>query len=146
MSRIATFVLAASLALTLPAAAQDNVRLVLKGHDPVAYFTEGKPMKGDARFAYDWDEGRYYFANAKHRAIFVGDPEKYAPQFGGYCTGSMSRGVRNEGDPDGWTIQDGKLYVFGAAKFKATAESDPNYIPSRLDNAKRHWKQARSGS
>ena len=146
MFRIATFVLAASLALTLPAAAQDNVRLVLKGHDPVAYFTEGKPMKGDARFAYDWDEGRYYFANAKHRAIFVGDPEKYAPQFGGYCTGSMSRGVRNEGDPDGWTIQDGKLYVFGAAKFKAAAESDANYIPSRLDNAKRHWKQARSGS
>jgi len=112
-----------------PAAAQ-NVRVVLKGHDPVAYFTEGKPMKGDAKFSYDLDDERYYFANAKHRALFAAEPEKYAPQFSGYCTGSMARGVRNEGNPDSWVMVDGRLYVFGASdpqvalKHKENAEKD----------------------
>ena len=122
------------------AAAADAARVVLKGYDPVAYFTEGKPVKGDPRYAYDWDEGRYHFASAKHRDMFVGNPEKYAPQFGGYCTGSMSRGVRNEADPEGWTIQDGRLYMFGAAKWKATAEADPQFIPTRLDAARKNYR------
>ena len=133
-------------AVALPVSASENVRLVLKGYDPVAYFTESKPVKGDAKYSYDWDEGRYHFASARHRDMFAGNPDKYAPQFGGYCTGSMSRGVRNEGDPEGWTIKDGRLYVFGAAKAKAVAESDPQYLPSRLDNAKKHWQERRSGS
>jgi YHS domain-containing protein len=125
------------------AAETAGARLVLKGHDPVAYFTEHKPVKGSAKFAYEWDEGRYHFANAKHRDMFAGDPERYAPQFGGYCTGSMSRGVRNEGDPEGWVIKDGKLYVFGAAKFKAIAEADPEFIPSRLEKARKHYRAAK---
>jgi hypothetical protein len=134
-----------AFALTGLATAQDKARLVLKGYDPVAYFTDGKPVKGDPRYAYEWDEGRYHFASAKHRDMFAGDPERYAPQFGGYCTGSMARGVRNEGDPEGWTIKDGKLYVFGAAKWKAVAESEASFIPSRLDNAQKNWQQHRKG-
>lgn len=147
MNRFRAILAATALAaVTLPASAGENVRLVLKGYDPVAYFTASKPVKGDAKYSYDWDEGRYHFASARHRDMFAGNPEKYAPQFGGYCTGSMSRGVRNEGDPEGWTIKDGRLYVFGAAKFKAIAESDPEYLPSRLDNAKKNWQEKRRGS
>jgi len=146
MNRFRAILATAAVVIALPATAADNARLVLKGYDPVAYFTENKPMKGDPKYAYDWDEGRYHFASARHRDMFAGDPEKYAPQFGGYCTGSMSRGVRNEGDPEGWTIKDGRLYVFGAAKFKAIAESDPQYLPARLDNAKKHWQDKRRGS
>jgi len=147
MKRFRAILAAAALvAVALPTAAGDNIRLVLKGYDPVAYFTENKPTRGDPKYAYDWDDGRYHFASAKHRDMFAGDPEKYAPQFGGYCTGSMSRGVRNEGDPEGWTIKDGRLYVFGAAKWKAVAESDPQYIPSRLENAKKNWQEKRRGS
>jgi hypothetical protein len=123
--------------------AQNAIRLVLKGYDPVAYFTEGKPVQGDPRFAYEWDEGRYHFATAKHRDMFAADPERYAPQFGGYCTGSMARNVRNEGDPEGWVIQDGKLYVFGIPKFKAIAEADPQFIPSRVDTARKNWRESR---
>jgi len=116
-------------------------RLVLKGYDPVAYFTDGKPTKGDAKYTYDWDEGRYQFASQKHRDMFAANPEKYAPQFGGYCTGSMARNVRNEGDPEGWVIRDGKLYVFGASKWKEVAEKDPNYLPDRVPNATKNWKE-----
>ena len=146
MNLRAILVAAAFAAVALPAVAADNIRLVLKGYDPVAYFTESKPVKGDAKYAYEWDEGRYHFASAKHRDMFAGDPEKYAPQFGGYCTGSMSRGVRNEGDPEGWTIKEGRLYVFGAAKWKALAESDPDYLPSRLDKANKNWQEKKRGS
>jgi YHS domain-containing protein len=147
LASIRTFAaFALALGFTGATLAQDKVRVVLKGYDPVAYFTDGRPTKGDPKYAYDWDEGRYYFANAGNRDMFAGDPEKYAPQFGGYCTGSMSRGVRNEGDPEGWTIQDGKLFVFGAAKYKAIAESDPQYIPSRLENAQKHWQAKKRGS
>lgn len=145
--KLARIAIALALSLgTATAAFADNVRVVLKGYDPVAYFTDGKPTKGEPKYAYDWDGARYQFASAEHREMFAKDPEKYAPQFGGYCTGSMSRGVSNEGDPEGWTIKDGKLYVFGAARFKAIAESDPQYIPSRLDNAKKHWQEKRRGS
>lgn len=135
-------------ALTAPAggaAAQGAMRLVLKGYDPVAYFTEGKPVKGDARYVYEWDEGRYHFASAEHRDLFAADPERYAPNFGGYCTGSMARNVRNEGDPEGWVIQDGKLYVFGYAKWRSVALADPTFISSRLDSARRNWREFKRG-
>src|SRR5688572_8734815 len=89
----AVAMLSASVFAQAPAA---GPRLVLKGHDPVAYFTEGKPVMGSPQFAHDWDEGRYYFANARHRDMFAGDPERYAPRFGGYCTASMTRGAANE--------------------------------------------------
>ena len=138
--RLSAFAAGVILFVALPAMGQDaSARIVLKGHDPVAYFTEGKPVKGDAKYSYDWDDERYYFASAKHRALFVAEPEKYAPQFGGYCTGSMARGVRNEGDPEAWVIRDGRLYIFGAAKFKEIAEKDPAYLPSKIPDATRNF-------
>lgn len=143
MNRFRALLGAAALVAALPAAAADNVRLVLKGYDPVAYFTDGKPVKGDPRYAFEWDDGRYHFASAKHREIFTGDPERYAPQFGGYCTGSMSRGIRKEGDPEAWVVRDGKLYVFADKKFKPMAESDPDFIPSRYEKARSNYRAAR---
>lgn len=137
--------LVSCLFLGMAAEAKDAVaRLVLKGHDPVAYFTDGKPVKGDAKLSFDWDEGRYYFANAKHRDLFAANPERYAPQFGGYCTGSMSSGATREGDPDAWIIRDGKLYVFGQTKFKDVAEKDPAYLPSKLQGAAKNWNEKKS--
>ena len=142
--------LAASLvgaALLFSPAHAQQTRVVLKGYDTVAYFTEGKPVQGDARFAYEWDEGRYHFASAKHRDLFAAAPEKYAPQFGGYCTGSMARNVRtNEGHPEAWVISDGKLYVFGApdsataAKARERALGDPEFLKVRLPNAEKNWR------
>jgi len=133
-------------ALAATAAYAEDVRLVLQGYDPVAYFTDGRPVKGDPKYSHVWDDGRYQFASAKHREMFVRDPEKYAPQFGGYCTGSMSRGILNEGDPQAWIVRDGRLYVFGKMKFRKAAETDPDYLPSRLPNARKHWAERKRGS
>jgi hypothetical protein len=142
----------ASLLASTMVLSQDSLRVVLKGHDPVAYFTDGKPVKGDPAIRYDWDEGRYLFASADHRAMFVADPDRYAPQFGGYCTGSMAKGVTsNEGHPEAWVVSDGKLYVFGAPDL-ATAQqtreralNDPDYLRARVPKAAKVWAQ-RSGS
>jgi hypothetical protein len=128
--------------------AQDTVRVVLRGYDPVGYFTDGKPVRGDPKISYDWDESRYYFSTAKHRDMFAGDPDRYAPQFGGYCTGSMSRGVMtNEGHPEAWVISDGRLYVFGAkdsemaARTRVTALNDPDYLRVRIPKAEKIWRE-----
>ena len=121
--------------------AQDKsaVRVILKGHDPVAYFTDGRPVKGSPEISYEWDEGRYHFANARNRDLFKADPDRYAPRFAGYCTGSMSRGVRNEGDPDAWIVADGKLYVFGAVKYRDMAANDRQQLATWIEGAKNNW-------
>ena len=87
-------------------------RVALSGYDPVAYFTEGHPEKGLAEYSAAFDDATYWFKSAEHRAMFVADPDHYAPQFKGYCTIMVSRGVKQEADPEAWAIADGKLYVF----------------------------------
>ena len=116
------------------------LRVVLKGHDPVAYFTEGRPVKGSPEIKHDWDGERYLFSNAGNRDKFAANPERYAPQFGGYCTGSMSRGVRAEADPEAWVISDGRLYVFAAVKAKEIAEKDPRWLAEKVAAARENWR------
>jgi YHS domain-containing protein len=143
--KISRILAAALLALSAATTAfADNVRVVLKGYDAVAYFTEGKPVKGDPRYSFDFDDARYHFASAKHRDMFAANPEKYAPQFGGYCTGSMARGVKNEGDPNAWVIRDGQLYVFGNTGVYDTMAKEADYFEKRLPNAAKNWKAAKS--
>ena len=87
--------------------------VAIKGYDPVAYFTDGKAIKGSEEFAYDWLGTPWYFASAEHRDLFKGDPAKYAPQYGGYCTGGVAGGhAAVNVDPEtAWRIIDGKLYI-----------------------------------
>jgi len=137
--------IAALLQLQVLAADGSMPTLILRGYDAVAYFTDGKPVKGEERYSYDWDEGRYYFASAEHRDRFAADPARYAPQFGGYCTGSMSRGVKNEGHPEAWVVVDGKLHVFGAPdsetarKYKEAAERDLDAFRAKAGLARANW-------
>jgi len=101
-------------ALAMPAMAQNTQPLALKGYDPVAYFTDGKPMPGATQYELSFDGQRYRFASAQHRDLFKGNPDKYAPQFGGLCTMNLSRGVKRESDPHNWVISNGNLYVFAS--------------------------------
>ncbi|MFQ5995727.1 MAG: YHS domain-containing (seleno)protein [Acidiferrobacterales bacterium] len=87
----------------------DNV--AIKGYDTVAYFTEGQPMKGKSKFVASWNDAEWHFANAAHRDLFTANPERYAPQFGGFCAQGLSRGKKVVADPEAWTIVDGKLYI-----------------------------------
>lgn len=85
--------------------------LAIHGTDPVAYFTDKKPVEGKKEFSYDWMGATWRFASAEHLAMFKADPEKYAPQFGGYCAYAVSQGSTAKSEPEDWTIVDNKLYL-----------------------------------
>ena len=87
--------------------------LAIKGYDPVAYFTDGKPTAGVSTIEYEWDEHLWRFSSAEHRELFKADPVRYAPQFGNFCAMALSKGEIVVADPENWLVSDGKLYVFG---------------------------------
>jgi YHS domain-containing protein len=116
-------------------------RLALKGYDPVAYFTDLKPVPGVAEFEYAWDGQRYRFATAQHLQQFKANPEKYAPQFGGSCAMNMANGVRRESDPHNWVISDGHLYVFAGQAGAETFRKDPSVAAQR---ANANWKSMKA--
>ena len=108
-----SIVLLGSLATVLRSTAAENAPLAIKGYDPVAYFTPGKPTPGLPTIEYERDGVRYRFASAEHRELFKADPARYAPQFGNFCAMALSKGELVVADPENWLIGDGKLYVFG---------------------------------
>jgi hypothetical protein len=116
----------------------DAPRLALKGYDPVAYFTEGRPMPGNEEFEYLWDEVRYRFASAKHMSMFRGDPDRYAPQYAGSCAMGMSKGKKVEPNPENWLISDGRLFVFKPSDGPARFQADPQGVAGTAD---RNWEQ-----
>jgi len=109
-------------AATTAAAGENNLiavdanRVAIKGYDTVAYFTDGKAIKGSSEFQYVWSDAKWQFSSAAHRDMFSANPERYAPQYGGYCAGLMaSYGALSIANPTNWTIVDGKLYMFSGA-------------------------------
>jgi YHS domain-containing protein len=114
------FFVGAAVALSAAVARADDIpspvpgkRVALRGNDPVGYFTDGRPIPGVAQYWYEFDDTVYLFASAEHRALFVADPDHYAPQFRGFCAMSLAFGEQDEGLPDSWKIVDGKLFMFG---------------------------------
>jgi enamine deaminase RidA (YjgF/YER057c/UK114 family) len=105
------------LAMLLASAARGGeARLSMGGYDPVAYFTDRKPVLGKPEFEYLWHRSRWRFASAEHRDMFIGDPERYAPQYDGYCAlgvggGSIDVAHKDTIDPEAWAIVNGKLYL-----------------------------------
>ena len=83
----------------------------IRGYDPVSYFTEAKPVKGNEKFGYKWNNATWYFASQQNLDLFKINPEKYAPQYGGYCAFGLSNGYKAPTDADAWTIDNGKLYL-----------------------------------
>ena len=88
---------------------KDNA--AINGYDPVAYFTEGKPVKGSSDFSVQYKGATWHFLNKTNADLFKATPEKYEPQYGGYCAYGCSRGYKAKTSPDAWTIVDGKLYL-----------------------------------
>jgi hypothetical protein len=100
---------AATADQTQPSGTADHI--AIQGYDVVSYFTEGKPVKGSPAHEVAFDDAKWWFKNAIHREMFVADPERYLPQYGGFCAGGMAMGVSVPANPDNWVIVDDKLYM-----------------------------------
>jgi len=83
----------------------------IQGYDPVAFFTDGKAVKGTAKIQSVYKGARYWFATAEHKKLFDSDPAKYEPQFGGYCAYGMSQGHTAPIKIEAWQIVDGRLLM-----------------------------------
>jgi len=86
-------------------------KVAVEGYDPVAYFTEGKPVKGSETFTTIYKGAEYRFSSAGNLTRFKASPTSYAPQFGGYCAWAVSQNYTAKGDAQYWRIVNGKLYL-----------------------------------
>ncbi|HLN95748.1 MAG TPA: YHS domain-containing (seleno)protein [Flavobacterium sp.] len=115
--------------------------LAIQGYDPVAYFSK-KAVKGKKELAASYKGATYWFANAADREAFLKDPERYEPQYGGWCAYAMgANGEKVEVDPETYKILDGKLYLFYNAYFNNTLKSwnkDEGNLKKKADS---NWKK-----
>jgi YHS domain-containing protein len=118
-------------------------RLMLKGHDVVAYFTQGKHALGSPQFKSVYEGVTFRFANAEHKALFDKEPAKYLPQYGGYCANGIVYGIPWGGDADSWRMHNGKLYIFGGIGSKQGFELD---VPGNIALADKYWAEEVAGS
>jgi YHS domain-containing protein len=122
---------------------ENGARVILGGHDVVAYFTEGRHRPGDPRFASVHEGVTFRFASADHKARFDANPAGFIPQYGGYCANGIVYAIPWGGDADAWRIIDGKLYIFGGGASRAAFELD---VPGNLKLADAYWNDEVAGS
>lgn len=112
-------------------------RLMLKGYDPVAYFTDGKPMPGRPDIKVEHQGVTYRFASEDHRRLFLANAAKYVPQYGGWCSNGLVYAIPLGGEPTNFKIIDGKLYLFGGNRSKIYFEMDQE---KNLKLANHYWE------
>lgn len=117
-------------------------RLMLKGHDVVSYFTDGRHALGSPKFQSVYEGVTFRFASAAHKALFDAKPAAYLPQYGGYCANGIVYAIPWGGDADTWRIVDGKLYIFGGAGSKAAFELN---VPRNIQLADHYWAEEVAG-
>jgi YHS domain-containing protein len=114
----------------------DRNGLALKGHDPVAFFTLGRPVAGLPQFESVYKGTRYRFASAEHKKLFDGDPAKYEPQFGGFCAYGVSKGYAVDVELDAFQIVDGRLLMQYDKGVRDKFNQDPQ---GNLRRADENW-------
>jgi YHS domain-containing protein len=110
--------------------------MAIDGYDPVAFFTEQKPVKGSPEFRSDFQGSTFQFASAAHRDAFAADPSKYAPQYGGYCAYGMAKGYKAAIDPAAFTVVSDKLYLNYSETVRSRWVMD---IPGYIRKADVNW-------
>jgi hypothetical protein len=139
---ISTYTAAVSLVLAAAAFAgsdsvfKDRNGEAIRGYDPVAYFTDHRPVRGSDQFTYTWMDATWKFASAADRDKFIAAPTRYAPQYGGYCAYGMSQGHKAPVDPEAWRIVDGKLYLNYSRNVKTDWEKD---VTGNVRKADSNW-------
>ncbi len=111
-------------------------KVAVGGYDTVSYFTQGRPVKGDARFKMQWKGAEFRFSTAANLAAFRAAPARYAPQYGGYCAWAVAHNYTASGDPLAWRIVDGKLYLNYNAEVQRQWQKD---IPRYIASGNRNW-------
>ena len=111
--------------------------IAIKGYDPVAYFLQSKAMEGKEEFTYEWSGSKWKFVSEANLNSFKAAPEKYAPQFGGFCAYGCSENHKSPTDPNAWTIVNNKLYLNYNLKVKEMWIKD---TASRIPAAVAYWK------
>jgi YHS domain-containing protein len=137
---IAIFALAIATSATLRAVAPVNTslfgHLAVKGYDVVAYFTDGKPVEGSKSITAEHAGAVYRFASEEHRNLFLSDPDKYLPAYGGYCAWAVSQNSTAGIDPTAWKIVDGRLYLNYNEEVQKKWLAD---IPGFIAAADKNW-------
>ena len=144
MTLYGTTFIAATMSLALAGSAlaagpelnASSTGLALKGYDPVAYFTDGKPTKGNWKITTLHEDATYRFASEEHKAAFEADPEAYLPEYGGYCAFGAAMGFKFDGDPNFWRIVDGELFLNISQDVQERWVTD---IPGFIQKADANW-------
>jgi len=110
--------------------------LAIKGYDTVEYFKDGKAVKGTESFTFQWHNMIWYFSIKENKDLFAAGPEKYAPQYDGYCAWAMTESRKAITDPEIWKIVDGKLYLQCST---SALEKWIKDIPGNIKKADENW-------
>jgi hypothetical protein len=110
--------------------------IAIKGYDAVAYFKAGKALKGNESFIFQWHDMAWHFISQENRDLFAAGPEKYAPQYDGYCAWAMTEARKAQTDPEVWKIFNGKLYLNCS---KTAHEKWSGDIPGNIKKADENW-------
>jgi hypothetical protein len=121
----------------------EDKHLILSGHDVVAYFTERTHRLGSPAIKSVYKDVTFRFSKAENKAMFDSAPEKYIPQFGGYCTNGIVYGIPWGGDADVWEMIDGKLYIFGG---RGSHDAFMLDVPRNMALANKYWSEEINGS
>ncbi len=139
MKRLLTSLIVSLISFQLSAGVDtgtDANDVILAGHDTVAYHTQGKAVVGDPTITAVYQGAIYRFSSKRHRNLFVADPARYAPAYGGYCALGTSFGKKFEVDGKAFEVVDGQLYVNKNRKIYQTWKKD---IPQNIEKAEHHW-------
>ena len=121
----------------------EEKHLMLFGHDVVSYFTEKTHRPGNAAIKSVYRDVTFRFSKPEHKVLFDASPDKYIPQFGGYCTNGIVYAIPWGGDADVWEIIDGKLYIFGGRGSRDAFMLD---VPRNMSLANKYWNEEVNGS
>lgn len=116
--------------------------VAIHGYDPVAYFSQHRPVKGSAQFTHHTAGATWHFENTRNRNLFANNPEAYMPQYGGYCAYAMSKGFIASSAPEAWTIDAGKLYLNYSLRVRDNWLED---LSGNIRKSDDHWTQKIKG-
>ena len=114
--------------------------IAIKGYDPVAYFTEGRPVLGDPAIRAEYDGAVWQFTTVEHRDAFLAHPTRYEPEYGGFCAYGAAQGLKTDIDPAAFSIIGGRLYLNASVDVRTRWRSE---LLNSIARADRNWAEVK---